>query len=277
MKNGKQSEKVKEKEFEDNWNKATLANNFIFYKVMRNHHDACQHLLEMLLNIKIRKMEIHNEETIDLDHDGKGIRLDVFVKEARRMHDIELQVVDTKELPKRARYYAGLMALDTLKNGEPYKKLRDAHVIFICMEDIFKKKLPIYSFENLCKEDTKIKLNDRDFKYFFIAPTCAKMLKDKEIKSFFDFLVTGKPSSGFTKELEGYVAEAKQNLNYKRQFMEWERQKAYEYRKGMQEAKLEAARNFLAEGIVPEIIARCTGLPLEEVQKLAEETCVTKA
>ena len=39
------------------WNKATLANNFIFYKVMRHHPDACKKLIEMLLNIKIRKME----------------------------------------------------------------------------------------------------------------------------------------------------------------------------------------------------------------------------
>ena len=46
---------------------------------------------------------MNNEETIDLDHDKKGIRLDVFVKEGKRMHDIEVQVANTKELPKRAR------------------------------------------------------------------------------------------------------------------------------------------------------------------------------
>ena len=34
------------------WKKATLANNFIFYKVMRHHPDACKQLIEMLLNIK---------------------------------------------------------------------------------------------------------------------------------------------------------------------------------------------------------------------------------
>ena len=42
------------------WKKATLANNFIFYKVMRNHPDACKHLLEMLLNIKIKRMKMSN-------------------------------------------------------------------------------------------------------------------------------------------------------------------------------------------------------------------------
>ena len=39
---------------------------------------------------------------------------------------------------------------------------------------------------------------------------------------------------------------------------------------GEHKKAVEAARNFLAEGISPEIIAKCTGLPLEEVQKLAD-------
>ena len=151
---------------EEIWEQATLANNFIFYKVMRHHPDACKKLIEMLLDIKIEKMEMHNEETIDLDHDKKGIRLDVFVKEENRMYDIELQVVNTKELQKRARYYAGLMALDSLKSGELYGSLRDSHVIFICMEDIFNHNLPVYSFENICKEDYKVMLNDGDYKHF---------------------------------------------------------------------------------------------------------------
>ena len=35
------------------------------------------------------------------------------------------------------------------------------------------------------------------------------------------------------------------------------------------EAKLEAARNFLMENVPEDVIARCTGLPLETVQQLA--------
>ena len=57
--------------------------------------------------------------------------------------------------------------------------------------------------------------------------------------------------------------------------MDWERQKTYLRNEGREEgeqkAKLETARNFLAKGINPDIIAECTGLPLEEVQKLAEK------
>ena len=142
------------------------------------------------------------------------------------------------------------------------------------MEDIFEKGLPVYTFENICLEDEKTKLNDRDYKHFFIAPTCAKILENEEIKSFFNFLVTGTSSSNFTKELEGYVAEAKQNHNYKRQFMEWERQRAYDFADGKNAKAIEVAESLLREGDSPEKIARCIGLPLEKVLELQKSISV---
>ena len=273
----------KEKALEKQWKNATLANNFIFYKVMRHHQDACKQLLEMLLKIKIRKMEMHNEETIDLDHDKKGIRLDVFVKEARRMHDIELQVVNTKELPKRARYYAGLMALDTLQDGEPYKKLRDSHVIFICMKDIFKAGLPVYTFENICKENGKTKLNDRDFKHFFIAPLCAKMIEDKELRAFFELLISNKPGSTFTSTLKEYVDDAKKNMQWRHQYMTYLRQRNYDLEEGRQEGRIEGRNEKAIEDAINLLklnklsekeIAQTIGLPQEEVLKLKEKVTV---
>ena len=265
---------------EEKWKNATLANNFIFYKVMRKHPDACQRLLEMLLGIKIEKMEMSQEETIALDHDSKGIRLDVFVKDTGKMFDIELQVANTQELPERSRYYQGVMDVDTLKAGQKYKELRDGHVIFICLEDIFHNKQPVDTFENICIEDGKTKLGDRAYKHFFIAPICATMIEDKEVKAFFEFLVSNKASSAYTSELKGYVADAKQSTENKRQFMEWERQRAYDYDEGKEagisigaQAKaLEAARNFIAMNVLtPEQIAQGTGLPLEQVLDLQKQ------
>ncbi|WP_407434970.1 Rpn family recombination-promoting nuclease/putative transposase [Treponema sp.] len=171
---------------DEKWDNATLANNFIFYKVMRNHPEACKHLIELLLKIRVNSMEIHGEEVIDIDHDAKGIRLDVFVKENNRMYDIEVQVVNTKELPERARYYQGLMDLDSLKSGQKYRELPDSHIIFLCLEDIFKNGLPVSTFENICLEDLKTKLNDRAYKHFFIRaealqkPTAIPLKNNKQ-------------------------------------------------------------------------------------------------
>ena len=255
---------------QEQWEKSTLANNFIFYKVMRHHPEACKQLIEMLLKVKIQKMEMHNEETIDLDHDKKGIRLDVFIKEANRMYDIELQVVDTKDLAKRARYYSGIMALDSLQDGVPYKNLRDSHVIFICMSDIFKDGLPVYSFENICQENGTTKLNDRDFKHFFITPLCAKMLEDSEMRAFFEFLISNKSNSEYTSNLKEYVENAKKNMQWRFQYMTYLRQRYYDHEDGREEGREEKAveaavllvKKYQAK---PEEAATDVGAPLEKV------------
>ncbi len=67
-----QSQNQTQKPLEDKWKSATLSNNFIFYKVMRDHIPACQKLIEMLLNIKIEHIELHTEEVIEIDFDAKG-------------------------------------------------------------------------------------------------------------------------------------------------------------------------------------------------------------
>ena len=46
------------------------------------------------------------------------------------------------------------------------------------------------------------------------------------------------------------------------------------YLEGQADKAIEAAENLLQENISPEIIARCTGLPLEKVQELAEKISV---
>ena len=259
---------------EEKWEQATLANNFIFYKVMRQHQDACKQLLEMLLGIKIESMEMKQEETIALDYDSKGIRLDVFVKDTGRMFDVELQVANTKELPEHARYYQGVMDVDTLKAGQKYKELRDSHIIFICLEDVFKNGLPVNTFANICLEDGKTKFGDRTYKHFFFAPLCAKMIEEKEVKAFFEFLISNQASSSYTDELKNYVADAKQSTENKMQFMTWERQRAYDFEAGAQQKAVEAAENFLKEKISEEIIAKCTGLPIEKVMELKEKVSV---
>ena len=257
------------------WESLTLANNFIFYKVMRHHPKECQHLIEMLLGIKIEHMEMSNEETIEIDHDSHGIRLDVYVKDTGQIFDVEIQTTDTKDLPERSRYYQGLMDLDTLKSGQKYKNLKNSHVIFICMEDIFHNNLPVCTFENICLEDGKTKLNDRAYKHFFIAKNCAKMIENEEVRAFFDFLTTNKSADNFTSDLHSYVTNAKHNMQWRVQFMTWERQRAYDREEGIEigsrETAIANAKNLLKLGVSSETVAQGCSLPLEQVLALKEE------
>lgn len=268
---------------EEKWQRATIANNFIFYKIMHENPDVCKHLLEILLEIEIDHIEMANEEQLQVDYESKGVRLDVYAKNQDYAFDVEMQAVNTNELEKRSRYYQGVIDVDNLKSGQLYRELKTSYVIFICIDDIFNCGLPVYSFENLCREDNKIKLNDMAYKYFFIAKNCDKLL-NAEQKSFLKLVTENKPSDNFTREIINLVNEAKTKVGWRKQFMDWEREKAYQYEAGIkvgikegieqgQTAKsVEAALVLINKySISPEEACESIGAPLDVVkEKLAK-------
>ena len=208
--------------------------------------------------------------------DSKSVRFDVYTKDKERIFDLEMQTVNKPHLPKRARYYQSIIDVDNLAQGIEYLKLRDTYVIFICLDDLFHKGLPVYFFENICMADGKIlKLDDRAYKVFFNASDCDKLESDEE-KSFFKFLKGESASDEFTKTLESKISRAKENLDWRKQYMTWEqemKQQRWEaYEVGQHNASRENAKNLLKETeLSPEKIARCCSLPLDEVLALKEE------
>ena len=188
-----------------------------------------------------------------------------------------MQATDTKELPERSRYYQGILDVDELNKGEFYKELSTSYVIFICKPDIFEKGLAKYTFENICLEDNKIKLNDRSYKYFFIAENYGKILNEEQ-KAFLQLVMENKQTSAFTKKILGMVENAKHNTQWRKQFMDFEREIAYSFRNGKAEGEekkaIEASIELLKKGISPEIISECLNIPLEKVLELKEQIFV---
>lgn len=291
----------------EKWERATLADNFIFCKVMTANPDLCKELLELLLNIKIERIEIPvAERSFKVDYDSKGIRFDVYVKDGTgRCFDIEIQTTNRTNLAKRARYYQGLMDVDSLVSGADYSELNESYVIFLCMEDAFGNGLPVYDFHQVCKQDSEVLLNDGTHKVFFNASKYDKM-PTESLREFFKFLNGLNAASDFTDQLEQKVRYAKTNAQWRHRFMTWEqemriqvKEKSEQLAKEMakdlanemvedrvnamradieKEAKEmavekveETAKKLLAEKIAPEVVARCTGLSLEQVKKLASE------
>lgn len=312
----------------EKWERATLADNFIFCKVMTANPDLCKELLELLLNIKIERIEIPvAERSFKVDYDSKGIRFDVYVKDGTgRCFDIEIQTTNRTNLAKRARYYQGLMDVDSLVSGADYSELNESYVIFLCMEDAFGNGLPVYDFHQVCKQDSEVLLNDGTHKVFFNASKYDKM-PTESLREFFKFLNGLNAASDFTDQLEQKVRYAKTNAQWRHRFMTWEQEmriqvkekseqlaktiakemvedrvnamradiekEAKEMAKDLanemvedrvnamrkdieEEAKEmavekveETAKKLLAEKIAPEVVAKCTGLSLEQVKKLA--------
>lgn len=78
------------------------------------------------------------QKAIEITADGKGIRMDVYVEgDEGTIYDIEMQTSMLSNLNKRARYYQGMIDLNTIERGADYKELRKTYIIFLCKFDPF--------------------------------------------------------------------------------------------------------------------------------------------
>ena len=104
--------------------------------------ELCKPLLENILNIKIRDIVyVDYEEIIQMTAKSKDIRLDIYVEDDdNTVFNLEMQTTTYKELPKRSRYYQGIIDLNMIEKGESYDILKESYVIFICTFDFLKKE-----------------------------------------------------------------------------------------------------------------------------------------
>ena len=265
----------------EKWNSLTLANNFIFCKVLEENPDVCKELLEMLLDIKIDRIEQpKSEQTFKTDFDSRGIRLDVYVKDGTgRCFDIEIQTSNYMRLEKRARYYQGLMDVDSIQSGQEYSALKDSYVIFLCLGDAFGHRLPVYTFRYRAEEDKNILMNDGTVNIFFNAAMYDKM-QSENLRSFFRYLCGKNSDDNFTDRLSALVERVKMNAQWRHRYMTIEQEIKLQVEartkerlneklnEKLDESKLEIAKNLLKINISPEQIAMATGLSLEQVKNL---------
>lgn len=202
------------------WEELSISNDFMFGKVMQNP-ELCKELLQRILpDLKIDRIEYPElQKNINVDMDAHGVRLDVYVKDDREIvYDIEMQVSDTKELPKRSRYYQGMIDLQLVDAGQHYKKLNKSYIIFICPFDLYGEGRHIYTFENICKEDNNITMGDEAVKIFLNADG---MMDDVsgELKAFLDYVAGQKPEDSYVKKLDKAIQEAKMNREWRHEYM----------------------------------------------------------
>ena len=195
-----------------------LTDSFIFSKVMTDER-LCKRLLEIILGIDILKIEyIEAEKDMKFAPDGKGVRLDVYVDDMQgTVYDIEMQAIDTKELPKRSRYYQSMIDLTVLEKGASYEDLKKSYVIFICMADVFGKGRYVYTFRNICVDDPSIELGD-DATKIFLNPYGSGEISE-ELSEFFGYLREHKPTGEFTKALDESVITARGSAVWRKEYM----------------------------------------------------------
>ncbi len=200
------------------WEELEIKDDFMFAKVMRDKR-ICKMLLERLLQTKIRDIVYLDEQkTIDIEKDAKSVRLDVYLEEENRVFDLEMETTNKGNLPKRSRYYQGMIDLNTIEKGENYKKLKESYIIFICTFDPFHQGKAQYTFENLCLEDKELKLNDGAKKVFFNAKDYINA-EDEEVREFLKYVNGEKSDNPFVKEIEDKVAQVKKNEEWRLEYV----------------------------------------------------------
>ncbi len=271
--------------YSERWENLTLANNFLFCKIMESEPDLCKELLELLLHIKIDHLEKPvAERTMQESISSKAVRFDVYTKDDNRIFDVEMQTVNKTNLPKRARYYQSIIDVSNLNSGIDYDELKDTYIIFICLNDLFGKGHPVYTFKNICNEDRSVNLNDGTFKVFFNASACDKMSSAEE-RAFFNFLTGNSADTNFTRRLSEKMLLARKNLEWRNQFMTFREQ----FKEELEEAEKEGVERGLEQGIAkgeelnalknaenllkmklltPEQISQAVELPLEKILEL---------
>ena len=196
-----------EKAFEE----LQIKDDFMFGVIMRDPK-FCKPFLERVLGMKIARLKYpRSQEVIDLSADAKSVRLDIYAEDGNdTVYNIEMQTVQNRNLPKRARYYQGMIDLNTLGKGENYKDLKQSFVIFVCTFDLFGKGRHIYTFENRCVQDGSISLGDGTVKIMLNTKGTMDDVTP-EMKRLLDFIDGKEPEDDYTRELAEAVESTRKN------------------------------------------------------------------
>ncbi len=275
-------------DFKKEWLNLTLGNDFMFGKVFQDA-SLCRELIQLILpELDIERVEFpERQKALAEGIFMHGVRFDVYTRTDKgEIIDVEIQTADTGNLPKRIRAYHSMITRSEMdiRKMKNYNDIHKAYVIFICLFDLFGKGRHIYTFRNICMEDTSIELNDGASTIFLNAKGVADDVSPR-MKAFLNLTMGIKSDDSFVKRLEAKMEEVLMTPE-----MEWEywaqRTRAQDYfNKGKNEGlslgrleglslgrleglslgRLEIAGRMRNAGFTDEQICSLTGLSPEDL------------
>ena len=254
-------------------------------------------------SIDIEGPEITTQEVMRFAEASKGVRFDAYIKSKGIWAEIEMQNYKGEDIAKRSRYYLSNMDIDALDKGADYKKLPTSYVIFICTYDYIGMDKPIHSFYTYDIENG-VKLDDRVCRIILNTKCTPEKVPDS-LKEFYRYL--NNPSESYEDEFIARLDSSVKKYNtedWRRKHMTlgelMERNKEIGYEEGLSEGRelgiseghklglsegremgisegreLGARENseitafkMKENGVSIDIIVKCTGLSVEEVEEL---------
>ena len=127
-----------------------------FMQVCFNDNIPCVELVLRIIMDKpdLRVLSVRTQKLLK-SLGGHSLYLDIAATDSEgREYDIEIQRRDDGARPRRARYIAGMMDADALKEGEDFERLPETFVIFITERDVLKGAKPLYRIERCIVDET---------------------------------------------------------------------------------------------------------------------------
>ena len=139
-----------------------LLDRFLFAEAMEDSENM-RDVLEIILGKEVVLQHLPQTEKEQRTSPAyRFAKLDVWTKDTDdAIYDTEVQGTDTKNLPKRSRYYESLIDYKLLKPGEKdFNKMSDVYIILIAPFDLFGEGKYMYTFQMTCQESSSLLLKD---------------------------------------------------------------------------------------------------------------------
>ena len=194
-----------------------LMDNFLFHEMLLQEdvrEEFCRILLKTILNKKVRHVKVTPQKNIlGANTDKHGIRMDAYIEAVTDSDSIDADVVpdiydiepnltyEKNTLPKRMRYYHGMIDSQFLQAGQTYYKLPNVVIIFILPYDPFGKDRMVYTIQNTVKEDSSIDYNDGALKMILYTKGKAGN-PSKELQDMLHYLETSTTDNVTNQDIE---------------------------------------------------------------------------
>ena len=281
-----------------------LKNDYVFKRIFGKpeNNQELKELLEAILNIEIKKVEVKNPEiTKDYADEKLGV-LDIRAQiNENAMIDIEMQVANVKTMVNRNIAYTSRLIAEDSRAGATYEGLKKFVSITILGENLLERNtyhsVVHLKFENIEKnkqvnmgyvKEQEILTDRIEIHYIELKKFLKKNPEMNDKLEQWLWLLIGKEekvkmASKKNKTIEKVVedldemsADENERLEaYKRKLAIWDynvnihEAKKEGIQQGLQEEKKKIAQNLKRKGIDIETIAEVTGLSKEEIQNLS--------
>lgn len=263
------------------FDKIKITDDMLFNTVLYDKYLLCE-FVKMCTDIKVSSISLINKEVVkDSISKTRGIRFDVYVENDEVVYDIEIQALDTYDLPYRTRYYQSMIDSNLLNKGDKsFSKLKKSYIIFICLFNPFKScgiNQCIYKFENLCilEDNTTYSLDDMSYKVFINTKCDEKYIHNYHVKSFIELLNNGyvcNTKSVFTDKIISRMNHLKQNEDWRRQYMDLMSREEHSLYEGRILEAISTTKRLINMGFDNSVINKVVeSLNLEQIEKIRQD------